>query len=205
MKDFSYRQELYRKSIHLASLWMPLSLLLLGKGISILLFLIALGFVLFFEHIRRQDNAIGRMACKLLGLCLRPEEVNGTVRFTGATPMLVGAILVAMFAPVAVAATALTILVVADTAAALVGRKWGRYKLLDKSWEGTGAFLITSYLVILGIAALSSEFNTRFIATALLAAPFAAAAELYSKRFGIDDNLSIPLVFAIVQMMFAGF
>lgn len=86
------------------------------------------------------------------------------------------------------------VLGVGDPVAALVGRRFGRIKLLHgRSLEGTLAFLVSGALVTFTLFALlhpALPASTALV-MALGAAVAGAIAELVSLR--VDDNLSIPL------------
>lgn len=85
----------------------------------------------------------------------------------------------------------------ADPLAALVGRRWGRVRLVaNRSLEGTLAFVITGTLAARAAMVLMSPEASpaRLWLLALAAALAGALAELYSRR--VDDNFSIPLVSA---------
>lgn len=128
----------------------------------------------------------------LFGPIAHPHEhhrINSSTWFTTAL-----AILGAFFAP-AVAASAVIVLGLADPAAGLVGRRWGRTKLVhQRSLEGTLAFVAVGTAAALGV--LSLWHGDMTIGARLLVA-FAVAlsggiAELFSNR--VDDNFSIPVV-----------
>ena len=98
--------------------------------------------------------------------------------------------------------TALGILVMAwgDGMAAIIGQRWGKHQYqvltITKSWEGSVAMAITSYLVIslILLFSLGSHWQTWFISA--IAASLATSLEAFSK-WGID-NLTVPLASAIV-------
>ena len=85
------------------------------------------------------------------------------------------------------------ILGLADPAAALVGRRIGRTKLVNgRSLEGTLAFVVMGTLVALFIASYFHDLTGPTLwAVSLFAAIFGGFAELYSRR--VDDNFTIPL------------
>ena len=85
-----------------------------------------------------------------------------------------------------------------DTAAALVGRRFGRHKTVNgKSWEGVIAFVIAGWLgcaLFLWISGMPQIFYLWAVAAVIPA----AAAELFEKQLHFDDNFSIPLVTGMV-------
>ena len=193
MQGFSYQQEVGRKLIHLTSLWMPGVILFCPRGVALGLLAGALLLVAVFELLRRSPSQAGRFIAALAAPVLRPEENAGETRLSGALPMLASALLVgALFDPL-IAGTALAVLMISDSAAALVGRAFGRHKILDKSLEGCAAFWLSGAGLVLAMQ------PGDYWLSGLLAVSAATATELVSKRCGVDDNFSIPLVFCGVQ------
>ncbi len=102
-----------------------------------------------------------------------------------------------------VAVTSVLMWGVGDAAAAIFGRTFGRHrtglKFADgaKTWEGSAAMLVFSFLA--GVAAMllsgTSQWQ-RIVFYPLLAAPFASYTELLSKNG--DDTVTVPLVTAAV-------
>lgn len=91
-------------------------------------------------------------------------------------------------------AMAVMVLGFGDPAAALIGRRWGRTKLVNnRSLEGTVAFALVAFLaciVVLGIFHGDLAATTMLLIAAL-AAVVGALVELFSRR--IDDNFAIPV------------
>lgn len=104
------------------------------------------------------------------------------------------AILGLCFAPM-ISAAAIMILGLADPAAGLAGRKWGRIKLINqRSLIGTVTFVVVGTLAALMVLTLwhaDLTWGNRF-AIAGLAALFGGLGELFSNRV-IDDNLAVPV------------
>lgn len=98
---------------------------------------------------------------------------------------LLGAILVLALFPARLAVPAIVVLALADPAASIVGRLWGRRKL------GKGSVLGTSVFVVVAAAVLSAFFP---VPVAVAAAVVVAAVEILPWR--VDDNLSVPLAAA---------
>jgi dolichol kinase len=119
------------------------------------------------------------------------REVNSATWYT--TALLLLALL---FTP-KFCTIALVVLGFADPAAAFVGRRWGRIRLVNgRSLEGSFTFLLVGAGV--AWAALSIWYPEvslgLAVLTALGAAFLAAITELVSRH--VDDNLSIPLAAA---------
>ena len=81
----------------------------------------------------------------------------------------------------------------ADATAALIGKKWGKRKLFDKTLEGSLTFLIVS----IGLAIILPDL---FRLGAIVAAIVATLIELFPSP--IDDNLMIPISIATTLSLF---
>jgi dolichol kinase len=87
-----------------------------------------------------------------------------------------------------------------DAAAALIGKKFGKHKVLrfkyvdhKKSWEGTAAMSIVAF--VFGLASLMIVGNVQMgycIAAVVIAAPLAAITELITRNG--YDTVTVPLV-----------
>lgn len=199
-EEFSYRQEIYRKLIHLSSLWIPIAIYMFEKKTSLLIFFSGIILVYAYERIRKQDHALARLLNKTLGAALRPDEKEATFKPSGAVYVLIAAFLSTLIFPETIAITALSMMLIGDAAAALIGRKYGKHKLLGKSVEGTVAFSVTAFINALIIAAFI-PVESGYLTAATIAAFVAAFVELVSKKIGLDDNLTISLAIGFVMML----
>ena len=190
-KSKAIKTELYRKAVHLSSLWMPLFIFTAPRNRSILLFFTLLAANLFVEYAAYQRTAvIGMLFKKMFIKTLRNREIShSTFSPSGSVYILAAALAVSVcFAPKA-AAAAMCVMLIADSNAALCGRFWGSFRFYNgKSPEGTLAFFISA----LGI--ISCFFPALPPVTAFFIALTATAAEFFEKELRIDDNYTIPLV-----------
>ena len=90
------------------------------------------------------------------------------------------------FLPGAPAVAGLLVLGLADPAASVVGRTWGRRRLGKGTWEGSAAFVSVALVVLSIVVGLPQ---------AIAVAAVAAAAEVIPS--GLDDNLTVPLSTAV--------
>lgn len=188
--DESYTAEIVRKGIHLSSLSIPVVYYFLSRATALRILIPLTGVFLLADMARLLLPAAGRLYERVFGWLLRKHErFERGRRLTGATYVLLSAVLCVWIFPKVIVITAFAILIVSDSAAALIGRRFGRHPFLSKSLEGSGAFLVTALLVVAlapKIAFLPAEYMIG--AFAALLGTFVEAAVL-----GIDDNLSIPL------------
>jgi len=184
----SWKGELYRKSIHMLSLIMPVSFYIFNRTYIIAGFIILLAFFSVFDLLRMYGNAGTKLFLqKYCGFIIRPRESKS---FSGATTIVLAGFLVYLFFEVNIAAAAMVIVVIGDTFAAIIGRAIGRIKYKGKSLEGSLAFIITSALAVLAVPDLS--FQVAF-------AGVVAGAIVEFFTIPIDDNLTIPLTAGVVM------
>lgn len=184
-RAFSWRAELSRKGIHLASSVFPIAW---GLGVvDRRLIVYALGgcflISVFLEAGRRRLPAVGRWFTTWFGAMLRPHEQSS---LTGATWILAAMLLAALLLPERAAIAALWAGVFGDAAAALVGRAVAaRAAVRGKTWAGSAA------------CALASAVGPWWL---LAASPFSAlgiglAAALAERpAIALDDNARVALI-----------
>lgn len=192
----SFQNELYRKLIHLSSLWIPALIYFAHPGISISLFsLLLLADIIVeygnFKKWKWSRRTFGMMFYKTL----RNKE-RGRTRFqvSGSMYVLAGAIICTMLFSKPIAAISLTIMLTSDACAALFGKAYGTRKLYkSKSLEGTVAFFLSALVIMV-------LYNPLYPVTyaSILAAAVATLVEMYEDKVEIDDNLSIPLFVGII-------
>jgi dolichol kinase len=196
MKKAISKNELNRKLLHLTSIWVILIYLLLGIGPTFLMIGGATVVLMAMDIVRITRTPLRILVEKLLkrlGLAamFRANEKNN---LNGATYMMLAALITIVWLPKAIFLTAFSILIVSDALAAVVGQLYGRHKFLHKSFEGTAAFLVSSWIIciIFGLA-----FNIKLLPL-IVASIAAAIVELFASKFKMSDNLLIPIIFGII-------
>lgn len=196
MSDISYSQEVKRKIVHLSSLWMPALILFVPARCAAAVFaaLLAANVLIEYGYYKKRP-AVLKTCGRLFGKMLRDKETDGRFRFSGSPYVLAAALCVSVLFPPVDAATAMAVMLVSDTAAALAGRAFGKHKINNaaKSVEGAAAFFLSGLGVVCAAAFLSHS-GIGFVirgATGVFAAMWA---EAYENKLKIDDNLSIPLI-----------
>lgn len=187
----SLKTELYRKAIHLSSLWMPLFILIAERRWSIILFSVLLILNLIVEYTAYHKTAvIGSLFRRMFIKTLRGKEISRTHFVpSGSVYILAAALVVSTCFSPAAAAAAMSIMLIADSNAAVFGKFFGTVRFYNnKSAEGTLAFFVSALLVIIFFFPGISPLIT--LTTALLA----TAAEFFEKELKIDDNFTIPLI-----------
>lgn len=194
--DKSYKKEIYRKAIHLSSLWIPAVIYFAHPGISILLFSILFIGDAFLEYGNYKRWRWARLLFgRLFFKTLRNKETKRILfQVSGSLYVLLAAIACTLLFSKPVAAIAMTVMLISDTVAALVGKACGTRKLYrSKSMEGTTAFFLSALFIN-----MLYEPLFHFTYVGVVACLAATAAEVYEDKIEIDDNLSIPLFIGII-------
>ncbi|MGM9629885.1 TSUP family transporter [Butyricicoccus sp.] len=136
----------------------------------------------------------------------KPGEVKKSLFLLFGTHTILAAICCGLLNKPYIAAAAILVWGIADTAAALVGKRFGTHPIRlrradpHKTWEGTTAMAVASFLTGAVVLLLASPLSWwKCILFSLVAAPFSAAAELYSHNG--NDTVSVPAVVAAVLII----
>ncbi len=186
----SYAVEFVRKGIHLCSLSIPIIYFFISKETALGI-LLPLTFVFAATDVaRHRVPALGTLYNTSFGWLLRSHERDDNHRrLTGATYVLLSAVICIIIFPKIVFITSFSILIISDTFAALVGRKYGKQPFLKKSLAGALAFLTTA----LAVVALTPKVHYLATEYAIGAAGACLGTVVESLSTSIDDNLSIPI------------
>lgn len=202
----SFGREITRKLVHLSSLWMA-ALIFFWRGEQIFLFyFFGACFILniLCEHAYSLHVPVIRPVYGFLfGKMLRKDAPRGAWIVSGSPPVFAAAALVSLLFPSFIAAISLGVMLVADTAAALIGRRFGKHRLCgSKTLEGTLAFIAAGTAFALLLLAFAGALRPVTAAGALAGVVCAALAELYRDVIRLDDNLTIPLLCGAVMSAF---
>ena len=196
-----YRHELYRKSIHLSSLWIPALIYFAAQFTAISIFaVIFVGDALLeygnYKKWKWARRTFGMLFFKTLR---NKERVRTQFQVSGSMYVLAAAIVCTLLFSKPIAMIAMTVMLISDTCAALFGKAFGTRKLYkNKSLEGTTAFFLSALFIN-----MLYEPLFHFTTAGVIACALATMAEMFEDRLGIDDNLSIPLVIGITLTFLA--
>ncbi len=188
-------RNLTRSAFHVAAGLTSLALirLLPGRG---WLFAAAAAFAASawtMEIARRKSPAVNARLMRIFGPVAHAHEGHRT---NSSTWYVTALAILALVAPMRGAELGVLVLGVADPAAGVVGRRFGRVRLAAaRTLEGTLAFVGVGFLAGLGWLLATGASLSPAIALAIIAAVVGAAAELVSSR-RFDDNFAIPVSIA---------
>ena len=193
--------EARRKAIHLSFLVLPLVLLLeplpwpRTRGEFRVVFLTLTAAAIALDVLRIHERRVRTIFRRFFGELIRQHEA---LSLLGSTYLLLAALIAIEVFPQPVAAVALGFTVLGDATSALVGRAWGRHKLVGKSWEGTAGCLVTC---LVWAACVTRAAGLPWPVT-IAGACMATAIEVLP--IPLDDNLGITLAAGYTMKLMAG-
>ena len=197
-----YRQEVYRKGIHLSSLWIPALIYYTGTTIACIVFSVLMLGELLLEYGNYKKWRWARVIFSLpFAFALRNKErQHKKFVLTGGFYVLASSLLCTLLFSNPIATIAITVMLISDTLAALVGKACGQRKIYqNKTLEGTVAFFMSSLIIMM----LFNPIYT-FTYASVIACIFAVIAELFEKFLELDDNFSVPLAIGFILTIFIG-
>ncbi len=191
-RQITYRSEVLRKGIHLLSLSIPVIYSVISQATALWILVPLACLFVAIDILGHKEGWVRNTMLRSFEPVMRNHELKvDDVRLNGASHVLIAACACVWLFPKIIAITAFSILIVSDICAALVGRRFGSHRFLDKSLEGTLAFAVSAIGVVLVIASISSA-PISFVVIGAFASIVGALVENISPRLRLDDNISIP-------------
>jgi dolichol kinase len=197
-----YRSEIHRKAVHLFGLAIPVGYMLVpqeshAKAILITVMVVSVAVDIW----RLNEPRLRGFLHGLVGAFMRPHEKTNLL---GSTCLVIASTMTVLIFPKGVAVGALCLLVGGDTAAALVGRRFGRVKVFGaKTLEGTLAFIGTGLALNLAVGWVLPRLAP---GTASLSPTAAAVGALVgglieAVPLPLDDNFAIPITSGVAMVV----
>ena len=181
-----YKNEIYRKSIHLSSLIIPAIYAFVNYSTFIYLISIITILVTILDMLRQKNSYVKYLFNKIFYLSIREYEINN---FMSATYLLYGFLSISLIFNQKIVIISMLITCISDSIAALFGIKYGRIKLLhNKTFEGTFLFCLSAYFIISIL-----DFN---IFKSMLFCMLIGSVELSTPTK--YDNLTVPISSSII-------
>ncbi|MEM5872101.1 MAG: SEC59/DGK1/VTE5 family protein [Candidatus Aenigmatarchaeota archaeon] len=180
------KNEFARQLVHLSGIFFVMLAQFIGRNASILcFFIISLFFFVYSFYVRRVEKAMDslfkRFENKFRNFTLSLERKEN-IPYTGAFFFYAGFTLTFILFPLPIASAACSMLAVGDALSTLVGLKFGKIKIGNKTFEGSVACFLGSLL--------AGVFFVNFYIS-LVGATMACVSEFIPK---INDNLAIPIL-----------
>ena len=183
--------EIKRKLLHISSGFLVLIFWLTGREAAIFILAAATLGSFSVEGLRLNTAWGATLYRRWFGAMTRSSESHS---LTGATHMLVGALLTVALFPLAIAIPALLFLSWGDAAAALVGQKYGTVRIM-------GSKTVQGSLACLAVCLIITVPFSLSIGVKISGAAAATLAELIPWGV-INDNLAIPMISGAVMLSF---
>ena len=178
------REEVRRKILHLSNSIIPLGyyFIIQDKTTILPILIILTVLCLTIDFLRSKVECLKTIFHYFFSSMLRHHELNGKI--TGASWVLVGSTLTVFFFDKDIAILALLFMSIGDTFAALVGQKYGKYRIGNKTFEGfIGGF---SVCILTSFFFPTISWINKFLGSL-------AASLIELSPINIDDNLTIPI------------
>ena len=188
-KTLSLKNELLRKTIHVFNSLIPLSLCLFRQDYITIGVGVALTVWLLLEFFRLSNKKAKSVYRRIFGRVTRKFEDSS---LTGATYVLLSSFIILFFFSKYVCIAALLIMSFSDTFAAIIGKIYGKTRIGNKTLEGSFAFLLVSFLIVVIMSPYLNIFQS------LVAIVVVTVVELFPIN-NIDDNFSVPIICAIIM------
>jgi len=184
--------EYKRKLIHLFNLAIPFSYLYVFPEKWVFVKFLSILMVLFiiFDILRHKVAWVKSLFTLFINSMLRSHEQEG--KLTGATWVMIGAVISIILFSKPVAIIALIFMSLGDSAAGLIGQRYGKHKIWNKSWEGFFGGLFVC--IIIGM-------NYSLLPMTISLSGAVAAMVMEILPIPLDDNFKIPLGAGAIMMM----
>tara|TARA_B100001094_G_scaffold321636_1_gene369670 strand:- start:616 stop:1269 length:654 start_codon:yes stop_codon:yes gene_type:complete len=212
-------EEIFRKLLHGLALVLPAAIFYGPTFLHVQSWLISLvlGFLLvvsiLIETLRFRSSSFSGIFNHCFGSMLRSSE---STKWTGATYVMGGSFFCSLIAIGGKAAAAsaflgLSLFILGDAAAALVGKAIGRKRIGKKTLEGALGCFALCLLLSLGVFPYLPDFTLLWGNINLLQAVFLSALvavlELFPLHVGknvLNDNLYVPVIVTVVCILIQG-
>ncbi len=186
--------EYIRKLIHLFNLVIPIAYVYVFPEKWTIVKILTVFMILFIlvDIFRHSVGWVRSIFNLFFDRMLRTHEQGG--KFTGATWVLIGAVVSIILFSKPVAILALVYMSLGDSTAGLIGRQYGKHKIWDKSWEGFFGGLFVCLIIAWNFPSLPLTVSISGALAAML---------MEIIPIPLDDNFKIPLGSGAIMMMFS--
>lgn len=197
--EVPFSQELWRKAFHLVSLSIPVIYTFVTREFALIVLSIITSIAIIIDLLIKRENIIREIIFKIFGKLFRKYEKNGFV-LNGATWILISAFLNILLFPKVFTVVSFYVLVISDATSALIGKRFGKTRFINKSFEGSFAFLLSGIIVVI-VFGLFTGAPISFFIFAILGVILATVVEASSALLHVDDNLGVPFAISLILLI----
>lgn len=190
--------------IHLFSTVIPVLYYFASRDFMITLVGAGTVIMITLDLLKAYTFTFEKLYIKVFGRILRSDEKDFRKNlFTGGTYYALGIFLAIILFPKEVAMLSILIMIWCDTMAALIGKLFGKRKIIGaKTLEGSIAFILTGVVLVIVLQYFLPEYN--LYKAGFITVIFAAVFEQLS-FIRINDNLSLPVFSGYVFLILNNF
>ncbi len=194
------KDEVCRKIFHLLLVVVPIGYHFLGRW-NLLLILIPVSIItLAFDFYRNKNPKIQSYFVKIFGPILREHELQPN-KFCGASYAFLAFTMIFLLFKSEIAVLAALILIICDSAAAIIGKSYDSPPFFEKTFYGSATFFISGIIVLISCA-IAYHASASFYIFGFFALFVATIIEARPKLLDIDDNFTVPFSFALTLSAF---
>lgn len=183
--------ELKRKLFHISAILVPVLYSMLPDPVNTVVLIAVTMLICFCDFLRSFLNNFNTKMENIFSAIMRASEGS---RPSGFSYMMLGFAVTSVMFEIHVCISAWLVLIFADAAAAVVGQASTNSDASHKTIVGSFAFLTTSLIV--SICYLEFYGYDYHFLSLILSTIGATLIEFYNQKLGLNDNFSIPIVFA---------
>ena len=187
-KNMSIGSELKRKSIHMSMIVIPVWYYFAPSPLGVLGLIIAMTITIIFDLLRLSDDRFRKFFLHLFKSLIRSHEEE---HLLGSTHFMIAALISVLVFDKMIAISALTFLVLGDTAAAVIGKRFGKKLFWGKSLAGSFACFVCC--LIIGYLLLANEW--------VILAGAISATIVEALPVPMDDNMRVPIASGLIMQL----
>ena len=187
-KNLSIGSELKRKSIHMSMIVIPVWYYFAPPPLGVLGLIIAMTITIIFDLLRLSDDRFRKFFLHLFKSLIRSHEEE---HLLGSTHFMIAALISVLVFDKMIAISALTFLVLGDTAAAVIGKRFGKKLFWGKSLAGSFACFVCC--LIIGYLLLANEW--------VILAGAISATIVEALPVPMDDNMRVPIASGLIMQL----
>ncbi len=185
-RPLSVASELKRKSIHLSMIVIPIWYYFAPSPLGVLGLIIAMTVTVVLDLLRLSDDRFRQFFLRLFKSLIRSHEEE---HLLGSTHFMIAALISVLVFDKMIAISALTFLVLGDTVAAVIGKRFGKALYWGKSLVGSFACLVCCLLI--GYLLLTNHW--------VILAGALSATIVEALPVPMDDNMRVPIASGLVM------
>lgn len=197
---FQIKNEIWRKLFHLLLLIIPLFYYYAGKFAAVILIALIALIIVPLDIYRHQNQKINDLFIRFFGKIMRQKEISEH-KLTGASSVAISALITFLVFKPAIAFCSFCILAISDAVAAIIGKTIPSKPFFEKSRAGSTAFYISAVFTVIGCGYFY-QVDLSFYLFGFMAAFVTTIVEARSDLIEYDDNITIPISFAMIMTIF---